>query len=271
MSEDGPNPTPASAQSSREEPARRLVGAEKLLDEMRYPQLYDHSQRLGRVRDWDGRSEFAGLGLVFLGAGIGGVFAGQSLIGIVFCFALGAAYLSQAFSSDARRQSRFPVSKRISTKPCPSTRPPIRRSKTLENTTTVSSPTRLRIARRSSRNSSIWANMLDKGTCICFTLMHGSKAAQFPSSRSVERVAADLHAVHGAVPDATTPASTTSRSGSTRTALSAPSAARRPSSTGSKVEPPTAASTAGIRSIRPQARSSTSPRPTCKCGSGRSS
>ncbi len=81
------------AESAEESQARPLSGTRKPLAEMLYPQLYEFSIRLGRIRDWDARSEFAGMGLICLGAAAGGLVAGENITstGVLVFFSLGVA------------------------------------------------------------------------------------------------------------------------------------------------------------------------------------
>jgi hypothetical protein len=71
------------------------VGATLPLDDMRYPQLYDHSQQLGRLAEWDGHNLFAATGMLMLGAGLGALIAGVSIghVGVAVCIVLGLALL----------------------------------------------------------------------------------------------------------------------------------------------------------------------------------
>lgn len=88
-------PKPSLKPETEEPHAQPLRGRRKPLGKMNYPLLYDYSVRLGRIRDWDGRSEFAGLGLLSLGAAVGGLVAGQDFTstGVWVCFVLGAVLL----------------------------------------------------------------------------------------------------------------------------------------------------------------------------------
>jgi hypothetical protein len=90
MNETGPTTSKEnvveSAESAEEPQAKPLGGTRKPLADMLYPKLYDFSVRLGRIRDWDARSEFAGVGLICLGAGAGGLVAEERLTGTIAVF-----------------------------------------------------------------------------------------------------------------------------------------------------------------------------------------
>ncbi|HWY90482.1 MAG TPA: hypothetical protein VNY31_07395 [Solirubrobacteraceae bacterium] len=63
------------------------------LDELYYPQLYQHSQQLGLLTRWNGRSVIARAGVLALGAAIGGFASGGDGIGLWICLAIGLSLL----------------------------------------------------------------------------------------------------------------------------------------------------------------------------------
>jgi hypothetical protein len=74
-------PGPRNDQSAPEgkERALPLQGSGKALDEMRYPPLYQHSQRLGRLVERDNADLLAALGIALCGGGVGAWLAGEAL------------------------------------------------------------------------------------------------------------------------------------------------------------------------------------------------
>jgi hypothetical protein len=70
-------------------------GATLPLDELFYPQLYQHSRQLGALARWNGRGVFAGAGVLALGAGVGAWAAGADFVseGVFICVILGIALL----------------------------------------------------------------------------------------------------------------------------------------------------------------------------------
>jgi hypothetical protein len=96
MGASGEQPPGSYVPAGRETVRAQLpLGATQPLDDMRYPQLYEHSQQLGRLAEWDGRGVFAGAGVLVLGAGIGALVAGTSIAkaGVLLCLVSGALLL----------------------------------------------------------------------------------------------------------------------------------------------------------------------------------
>ena len=88
-----------------------LAGAMLPLDDMRYQQLYEHSQQLGYLAEWDGHGIFAGAGVLVFGAGLGAWAAGKSIekpavfglliLGVVLLFA--SSFIKRATIVSAHR------------------------------------------------------------------------------------------------------------------------------------------------------------------------
>jgi hypothetical protein len=75
--EASPTEKPAPAEGAQR--ALPLYGSGKPLDEMRYPPLYQHSKRLGRLNDWDGSEPLIGLGVALVAGGSGAALTGAPL------------------------------------------------------------------------------------------------------------------------------------------------------------------------------------------------
>jgi hypothetical protein len=63
------------------------------LDELYYPQLYQHSRQLGSLARWNGRGIIAGAGVLALGGAVGGLVAGTGWTTAVVACAIGGAAL----------------------------------------------------------------------------------------------------------------------------------------------------------------------------------
>jgi hypothetical protein len=70
-------------------------GATVPLDNLTYPQLYQHSRQLGQLARWDGRALFTGAGVLGLGGAIGAIATGESIWskGVLVFGAIGIALL----------------------------------------------------------------------------------------------------------------------------------------------------------------------------------
>ena len=85
-------------------------GATLPLDELYYPQLYQHSRQLGKLARWNGRGVFAGAAVLVLGAGLGAWVSGASFVskGVLICLVagivllLGSLFIGRADIASAR-------------------------------------------------------------------------------------------------------------------------------------------------------------------------
>jgi hypothetical protein len=69
-------------------------GAIMPLDDLYYPQLYQHSRQLGLLARWNGRGVIAGAGVLALGGALGGLVAGAGwTTAVVACTIGGVALL----------------------------------------------------------------------------------------------------------------------------------------------------------------------------------
>ncbi len=68
-----------------------MQGSGKPLEDMRYPPLYQHSKRLGRLTESDGSDLLGGLGIALVGGGLGAVLSGESFEskGVLLCIVVG--------------------------------------------------------------------------------------------------------------------------------------------------------------------------------------
>lgn len=110
MSGNGKEQSEGYAERSQRTRATPPAGATMPLDELYYPQLYQHSRQLGSLARWNGRGIIAAAGVLAVGGAVGALAAGMSLgsKGVIACLAggipllLGALFIGRADIASAR-------------------------------------------------------------------------------------------------------------------------------------------------------------------------